>query len=147
MGKKTSDQKWAQTLYRARELKSSSVADQFERVKLLCELHDDREYREHCDYHDLVMEDELDAEVCDFCQSFLTVRAVYLANPTVEPWLNHGFIYLAHELADSKRKPREPGVSYKAKYLAATKEIERLRAELETLKESLILVGTGQRKR
>ena len=135
---------WRMKLHDARQLKKQGTQVLFDRVKLLCECYADAEYRRWCEDQGEAVEDQLDAEVSDFCQSFLTVKAVYDANGDVDAWQRHGFAYLAHEVAESQRKESRPGISYKQLYQQALKEIERLRAEIETFKETLAIVSVAR---
>lgn len=132
---------WQLKMHKAQALRKEGTTTLFERVKLLCECYADEQFTLWCEDQKTNPEDYLDGEVSDFCSSFLTVKAVYDANRNVDSWHRHGFAYLAHEIAESIKKPASRGVSYKSMYEAAQKEIERLRAEIQTLKESLEIVS------
>lgn len=156
------EDKWQNKLYRARQLRKDGTKALFERCQLLVEVYQDEQYQAECQAQGIVVEDELDKEVADFCTSFLLVKEVYEANPEVEAWLQHGFLYLAHELAASQPKEARAGTSYKKLYEElkrkdeasqreiarlrelyehSQQEIERLRSELTTVHESLRILG------
>jgi hypothetical protein len=131
--------KWEQKMNQQRELRKRGSEVLYERVHLLVEVYNDIRFREWCEECKVVDLDYLDEEVSDVATNFLTLKAVLDTYPDVESWKKHNIRdLLAEALSASKsdRKEREK-ISWKERCLAAERECERLRAELELTQKIL----------
>lgn len=125
--------KWESDLERQRLLKRQGIELLHERIKLLCHVYDDVDFRSWCDASGVIDLDYLDAELSDVAVSFLTLRAVLLQHPSVDDWKGGNIRQMIAEVLESQKPKRERTevVSWKERALAAEKEIERLQFELQ----------------
>lgn len=134
--------KWELSLREARQLKNKGSAILYQRVVLLKNCYDDAEFRKWCDEQGTNAADYLDDEIADTACQFLTLLAVLMSYPNEADWVKHSIRDLIAEAmaAEKAAKPKadtSERISWKDRCLAAERECERLRAELESLKKTL----------
>lgn len=125
------------------------------RVKLLIEIEHDPEFIARCVDEKVNHLDELDAEVAEINASYLTLKAVMDHYPKEADWVKRLSSLIA-EIKESQKRKRgvDPDrISWKERCLAAEKECERLRADLNVayariaqLEDTLALMATGRKR-
>ncbi len=129
--------KWESKMNEQREMKKKGAAVLYHRVKLLVECYDDKQFLAWCDESRIDALDYLDRELEDTVSDFLSLRAVYEQFGKEEDWQRLGVRAMIAEVLDCSRKDREviKRGAWKDRAIAAEKECERLRAEIEKLRE------------
>jgi hypothetical protein len=121
-----------------RELRKQGIQLLFDRVKLLVEIETDPEFVVWCEEMGVAVFDALDEELTDVACEYLTLRAVMDAHPAVGDWRKGDLRQLiAATLQKDKRERTRETPSWKERCLAAEKECERLRGEVNTLRARL----------
>ena len=149
-------EKWEAKMNAARLLRKQGAGLLFDRVSLLVECYNDPAFRAWCVENDTPELDYLDAEVSDTACEFLTLLAVLKEYPERAAWEKHNIRDMIATVLDAQRRDREKEEahrqSWKERCLAAEKENERLRGELNTLSArvselqgALAIVSTGKR--
>lgn len=139
---------WAVALEQQRKLRKKGSEMLFDRVKLLVKCYEDQEFRNWVASQETNEYDFLDEELSDTAASFLTLKAVMDEHPKREDWVRHNIRDLIALVLEAEReKKKRDGdhrISWKERALAAEKECERLRAELESTKKSLEIVASAK---
>ena len=138
--------KWEVNMHEARELRKKGAGLLFDRVALLIACYDDKEFRAWHEANGTNELDFLDEELSDTAVGFLSFRAVMASNPNREDWIKHNVrdliaTTMAAEAENRKRDNEGKRISWKDRALAAEAECERLRAEVASMKESLVICG------
>lgn len=125
--------KWESSLDRQRMLKRQGIALLYERIKLLIEVYEDAAFRKWCEDSSVIDLDYLDAELSDVAVSFMTLRAVFIQHPNVDDWQGGNIRQMIADVIELQKVGRERVnvISWKERCLAAEKEVERLRFELQ----------------
>jgi hypothetical protein len=140
--------KWELKMKQARDLKKQGSEILFDRVSLLVACYNDSDFRAWAADQGTNELDFLDEELSDTAASFLTLKAVLDAYPEKESWTKHNVRDLIAQVLSDEKKKRDRDdakrVSWKERALAAEQECERLRGELENMKESLGIVASAK---
>lgn len=137
MGKKRN---WQLRMNEQRELRKQGVDLLYQRAVLLRDCYHDQAFREWCETNGVNELDMLDRELEDAAVTFLTLVAVLESYPTAEEWQGRNLREMIAEVIQSQKRDRPTErVSWKERCLSAEKECERLRGEVEKLREMLEL--------
>lgn len=105
---KTSPRPYKRKLLEARELRRQGGRLLYERVRLLCEVFDDREFREDLgQVDDLAAAEVLDGELSDVGFDFLQLRGVLQHFPGASQWESRPIIDMYEEVIHSRESQRE----------------------------------------
>lgn len=124
---------WKSRLNEQRDLQKKGAELLYQRVRLLVAIYDDQEFRDWCADSETDEVEYLDNELSDVACEFMTLKAVLKEHPDESAWVSRNLRELIAEVLEGKRRKRaeeSPRVSWKEKAIAAEKECERLRAEL-----------------
>lgn len=125
---------WKVKLNEQRELKKMGAELLHQRVSLLVQVYDDKSFIEWCEESETDEIEYLDNELADVASEFMTLRAVLKEYPTAAEWAARNIRELIAEVLEAGKRQRkgdsEPRISWKDRAIAAEKECERLRAEL-----------------
>lgn len=138
------DGSWRLALDKQRKLRKRGAEVLWERVKLMVQCYEDEEFRSWVFGQGTNPEKFMDEELKDTGWEFSTLSSVFRECPEKEDWLANDFRVLIAQAKAKQRKEREvetDKIKWKARALAAEKECERLRAELDSLKKSLEIVA------
>lgn len=143
--------KWETKLNEARELRKRGSELLFDRVVLLVDCYEDDAFRAWCSETETNEVDYLDTELNDTAATFMTLKAVLHHYPVRDEWVKHNIrdliAQVLSEQAEATKRERETAVpTWKERALAAEKEVERLRAKVEQLEESLQIVAGAHRQ-
>lgn len=123
------------------QLRHQGGASAYRRAKLLCDVFEDREFRESlANADDLRMAAELDAYVEDLCLDFLDLRAILAFAPEQSQWADGRLKRLYAEMLEARttkrgETPKPPRRMATVKQLdAAEKRAEELHHRVETFK-------------
>lgn len=119
-----------------RKLRQRGLEMLHERVTILVRCYDDSDFRDWCATQDMDVYDFLDSELSDTAATFLTMKAVLDEYPRKEDWVKHNIRDLIAMAIESQRKTDAKSserISWKERALAAEKECEKLRFEIEIL--------------
>lgn len=140
--------KWELSLKEARSLKEKGSAILFQRVVLLNQCFDDADFRAWCDTQDTNAADYLDDELSDTACGFLTLRAVLEKYPNEADWIKHNIRDLIADALAAEKATKTDNtndrISWKERAIAAEKECERLRAEIEAMKKTLEFIVSAK---
>ncbi len=133
----------------ARELRKRGSDLLFDRMSLLCECYSDSDFRSWHAANNTNELDFLDDELSDTAATFLTLKAVFESHPTKEEWSKHNIrdliaMVIESEAESKKRENDTKRPSWKERALAAERECETLRAEIESIKQSLGIVASAR---
>lgn len=133
---------WKEQLERQRDMKKRGIKLLFQRVRLLAEVYESQEFRDWCLKEGLRDTEFLDSELSDVGLNFLTLRAVLEQFPKESHWINADLRKLVASVIEDQKKERKLSggretQSWKKRCLEAEAECERLRAELDAVKEQL----------
>lgn len=139
MTKQNVSRNWRLKMKEQRELRAKGIDVLHQRVVLLCEIYDDKEFARACEDNGVDILDELDREVEDVATTFMVLKQVMESYPSAAEWRKHGVRQLiADVLANSRKKERTREViSWKERALAAEKEAAALKAENERLRADI----------
>jgi len=142
---KKAEVEWSQLMSEQRQLKKQGISLLYQRIKLLIECYNNKGFLSHCVERGVNDIDVLDSELEDIAVGFLTMKAVFESYPKEEDWQRHSIRDLIAEVLNSQKRERDKSdkLSWKERALAAERECERLRAELDAIKESLRIVSTA----
>jgi len=145
--------KWELKMHEARALRRQGAAILFDRIALLIACYDDVEFRA---WHEAAGTNELDfldEELSDTALTFIALRSVMTAYPNRAEWIQHNIRELialtmaAEAEASAADKEQGPGedkrISWKERALAAEAECDRLRCEVESMRESMRAFATA----
>ena len=131
---------YVQKLAKARELRAAATQHHYDRVKLLVEVFDDRDWRVHVNaLDDLKAGEALDCEVSDLGFEFLQLRAVYQRFPNVTDWQQDLLVTLYQTVLDEKTRPersavRKRRVITKAEHKVVEEKAHRLECQVRQLR-------------
>jgi len=138
---------WKVKMNEQRAMRKKGTSLLFHRIGLLVACYSDPAFIEDCEERGVNDLDILDAELDDTACGFSTLRTVLEKYPKEADWQRHNIRDMIAEILDSQKKERIKTVpSWKERCLAAEKECERLRAELVSVKESLVIVASANSK-
>lgn len=146
---KAQSKSWEVKMHEARQMRKQGAGLLFDRVSLLVACYDDAEFRKWHEDNGTNELDFLDEELSDTAVGFLTFRAVLNSYPKRDEWINHNVreliaLTIAAENEKRKREGDEKRISWKERALAAEAECERLRGEIDNMKESLGIVASAK---
>lgn len=123
---------WRTRMKKQRDLKQKGSQILWQRVKLLIEIEEDSEFHDWCNDQGVDVYEQLDQEVAEINGSYLMLKAVMDAYPEEAAWEKRLDVLIA-EVRNRQKKPRKDreSISWKERALAAERECERLRGELE----------------
>lgn len=125
---------WKLKLQEARLLSKKSVEMLHARVSLLVEIEADSEFQDWCVENHVNSYNQLDEEVADTAFDYLTLKTVLAEYPTCEEWVKTSVRVMVAAIAKKHKKEGGKGISYKQKWQAAMREIDRLNATIEQMK-------------
>ena len=121
-------------LLAARKLRGDTAAYNFQRVGLLVEVFNDREFRADLgNLDDLAAGERLDAEVTDLGFEFLQLRAILERFPTEEDWRNRLLVEMWQTVLTERATPTEDRPQ-KTRRTATVAELDRVKEQAEALR-------------
>ena len=129
---------YKQKLLDARALRRKTGGILFDRMRLLCEVFEDRDFRADAGNVDDVRAAEvLDVEVDDTGFDFLQLREILQANPAWEAWEAARLSDLYEAVLEARRKTHTTQPAIRRRHVVRREEFDQLQTELTTAREKL----------
>jgi len=128
----------SEKLLEARHLRRQGGVILFDRVRLLCEVFDDRDFRaDQGNLDDLRAAQVLDAEVDDTGFDFLQLREIYQANTDPDTWGTTNLADLYEAVLEARRKAGRPQAPIRRRQVIRRQEYDELQSQLSETETKL----------